>query len=55
MKIIFEPDIEGIDYFEIILDEKEYDYMIDKGIAREFDGVFVSDKLNVNIRVIRCH
>lgn len=52
MRIIFEEDIEGSDFFEVILSEKDYDNLMTKGAVKEFPlGLFGDRNLNVYIRV----
>lgn len=52
MRMIFEEDIEKEDFFEIILSEKEYERMVERGAVQEFPcGLYGLRRLNVYLRV----
>lgn|SRR6266436_3568744 len=52
MRMIFEKDIEGMDFLEFIISPKEAEEILEKGIVHEFiDGLNFIRRLNVFIRV----
>jgi hypothetical protein len=52
MRIIFEEDIEKCDFLEIILNQREYDILTEKGIVKELqNGLFRNRVLNIYLRV----
>lgn len=52
MRMIFEEDIEREDFFEIILNQTDYDNLLEKGVVKEFaGGLYGKRNLNVYLRV----
>ncbi len=51
MRLIFEDDIDKEDFVEIILSKKDYEYLENKILVREFSGAFFGNDLNVCIRI----
>ncbi len=52
MRMIYEEDIESQDFIEIILNEPDYERLLEKGIVKEFSGGLQGKRnLNVYIRV----
>lgn len=52
MRLIYEENIEGEDFLELILTEREYKRLIDKGVVNDFpEGLLNKRNLNVFVRV----
>jgi hypothetical protein len=52
MKALFEPNIDGMDYLELILSLAEYNSILEEGAAQEFKKSLVGNReLNVFIRI----
>lgn len=52
MRMIYEEDIEREDFFEIILNESDYDNLLAQGVVKEFSGGLHGKRnLNVYVRV----
>lgn len=52
MRLLFEDDVEGTDYLEIIITTDEFEEIIEKGLVKEIDaGLYGERELNIFIRV----
>lgn len=51
MRTIYEENIEGSDFFEIILTSEEYEELIDSALVKDFPQGIHSRNLNVCLRV----
>jgi hypothetical protein len=50
MRMIFEPNIESVDYLELILTEEELEILARKGVISEFPFA-INDNRNLNVYI----